>query len=623
MNQTGSDSVHDQSRSTAQANGEQTTTVGPLLPMEDLTAAARSGTLRPALEAVEGLFDHISRVLFRREQNHVVLTGDKGVGKTTILREFARRAAEGQLQFLADYRFIRFDCRHVPAEDSRPCIEAILAALEREPHIVACLDDIASIVKQPGGGTNLPLLCATLAIRKTPVIASMASWEFADLFAGNAQLLENVTRIDVPEPTEAQALEIAAGLVSGIEREFDVAIDPSVPERAVQLSSSFLLSERLPQKAIKTIRRACDEVAFERSRTQSGSNIVTTEHIIRVVAERSGLPKTAVSGSGEETDYQAALTEAVVGQDEAIEAVVTELQLIKSGLTEADKPASVMLFAGMTGVGKTELAKRIAKLYSASKQLHVYTMANFTEPHSVSGIIGVPPGYVGHDQGGRLINELNSDPYSVFLLDEAEKCHPNVWKPFLNLFDEGWIVDQRGVKAHSDRAIFILTSNAGDNAISQMTAQNKPMEEIVEHVKNRLSKIRLERSSQPVFPPQFLSRIKRILVFRPLDKRAMIAIASKMIDAVAGKWMQKRSKQIVVSDDTVRLIGSHAHELNEAARGREGGRLIARMISDHIESPTQEAALRNKDDYERADQIVVNVIAAKEDNSLETLVKFE
>jgi ATP-dependent Clp protease ATP-binding subunit ClpA len=317
------------------------------------------------------------------------------------------------------------------------------------------------------------------------------------------------------------------------------------------------------------------------------------------------------------------LTEAVLGQDEAIGAVVTELQLIKSGLTEADKPASVMLFAGMTGVGKTELAKRIANIYSASKQLHVYTMANFTEPHSVSGIIGVPPGYVGHEQGGRLINELNADPYSVFLLDEAEKCHPNVWKPFLNLFDEGWIVDQRGVKAHADRAIFILTSNAGDNAISQMTAQNKPMGEIVEHVKNRLSKIRLERSTQPVFPPQFLSRIKRILVFRPLGEPAMIEIARKLTRAMAEKWLSKRAKQVIVPETSLEQIGRRAFALNEAARGQEGGRLIARLIAEHIEAPMQEAALEWPDEYEHAARIIVDLREADTSDSWKTSVSFE
>jgi len=274
-------------------------------------------------------------------------------------------------------------------------------------------------------------------------------------------------------------------------------------------------------------------------------------------------------------------------------------------------------------VGKTELTKRIAKPYSASKQLHVYTMANFTEPHSVSGIIGVPPGYVGHDQGGRLINELNADPYSVFLLDEAEKAHPNVWKPFLNLFDEGWIVDQRGIKAHADRAIFILTSNAGDHAIAQMTQQGKPMAEIVEHVKNRLSKVRLERSSQPVFPPQFLSRIKRTLVFRPLTAAALKEITKMQVKAMADKWLQKRSKQVVVTQQSIDWLGQRAFELNEAARGKEGGRIVARLIADHVEGPLQEAALQRPAAYEPTTRILATIAADADGDTVETEVTFD
>ena len=168
-------------------------------------------------------------------------------------------------------------------------------------------------------------------------------------------------------------------------------------------------------------------------------------------------------------------------------------------------------------------------------------MGNYTEPHSVSGIIGVPPGYVGHEHGGRLINELNADPYSVFLLDEAEKAHPNVWKPFLNLFDEGWIEDQRGIRAHADRAIFILTTNAGDQTIAQMARSGRSEDEISEHVKNTLSRVRHERSSQPVFTPQFLARIRRILVFAPLNESAMTGICRKQVQTMQSLWKQHRA----------------------------------------------------------------------------------
>src|ERR1700736_5605715 len=168
-------------------------------------------------------------------------------------------------------------------------------------------------------------------------------------------------------------------------------------------------------------------------------------------------------------------------------------------MTDPSKPASVLLFLGQTGTGKTELAKALARFYSTSKRLKSYTLGNCVEPHSVATIIGVPPGYVGNDQGGRLVNELNADPYSVFLLDEADKAHPDVLQPFLNLFDEGWIYDQRGVKAFGDRAMFILTTNVGQRQISELCAQGKPIDEITWIMKESLSQIRHSKSNRPVF----------------------------------------------------------------------------------------------------------------------------
>src|SRR4029077_20166302 len=183
-------------------------------------------------------------------------------------------------------------------------------------------------------------------------------------------------------------------------------------------------------------------------------------------------------GIAERSDYEQGLREVIFGQDHAVRAVATELGLIKAGMTDPNKPASVMLLLGQTGTGKTEMAKALARFYSTSKRLKTYTLGNCVEPHSVSTIIGVPPGYVGTDQGGRLINELNADPYCVFLLDEADKAHPDVLQPFLNLFDEGWVCDQRGVKGYADKSIFILTTNVGQRMIADMVQQGKDMSEI-------------------------------------------------------------------------------------------------------------------------------------------------
>jgi len=161
---------------------------------------------------------------------------------------------------------------------------------------------------------------------------------------------------------------------------------------------------------------------------------VTPDDVLAAVAEASGVPESTLRGIAERSDYERSLSEEIVGQQHAVREVATELGLIKAGLTDVGKPASVMLFVGQTGTGKTEMAKVLARFYSTSKRLRTYTLGNFVEPHSVAGIIGVPPGYVGHDQGGRLVNDLNSDPYCVFLLDEADKAHPDVLQPFSGLF---------------------------------------------------------------------------------------------------------------------------------------------------------------------------------------------
>ena len=313
--------------------------------------------------------------------------------------------------------------------------------------------------------------------------------------------------------------------------------------------------------------------------------------MIRVVSDISRVPVETLTGDIDDTDYEQILGSAVVGQDEAVSAVASELRLIKAGITDPGKPASVMLFCGLNGVGKTELAKRLAEIYSTSKRLQIYTMGNFVESHSVSGIIGVPAGYVGHDQGGQLINDLNADPYGVFLMDEIEKSHPDVMKPFLNLFDEGWIVDQRGVKAYADRAIFILTSNAGYEAISQMHQDKRPMEEIVEHVKSSLARVRNERSGQPVLSQAFLARIKRIQIFNPLNEPAMLGITRILLGRVQHTWLTHRGKTIVVADELIEHIAAQGHAVNVKSGGREGGRGIRRLLAELVEDRIQLAAI--------------------------------
>jgi ATP-dependent Clp protease ATP-binding subunit ClpC len=647
----------------------------------------------------EQLIGLLIRALCRRRNRHVLVTGQRGVGKTMLVRELPRLAPDCEMRLLAGKRFLTVDCGNISPVDSQAEFLAIYASVkaragERTDHrtgspdhvdakvavraaslppatvtqgrhstllpngegndflapppIVLCLDGLGNLLRSANVGNNKHLFRRLLNEPRVQVIGILSQWDFDELLASEVEILELCTRVNVPEPNEEAALAIARDAARRLEEEFHVRIEAPAVEKAVALSCKFIWNQCQPAKTLRILERVCEDAEFDRLivspsagrwgaapgagneapavGTQPhaegppnpplplrGTDVLApeaatpttigVEQVIRAIAEISGVPVETLSGDIDDTDYEQILGAAVVGQDEAVGTVAAELRLIKAGITDPGKPASVMLFCGLNGVGKTELAKKLAEIYSASRRLQVYTMANFIESHSVSGIIGVPAGYVGHDQGGRLINDLNADPYGIFLLDEIEKSHPDVLKPFLNLFDEGWIVDQRGVKAYADRAIFIMTSNAGYEAIAQMHQDKRPMHEIADHVKSALARVRNERSSQPVLSQAFLARIKRIVVFNPLAEPAMLGIARLLVQRVAANWKKHRDKSLIVPDDLIAHIAREGHVMNEKSGGREGGRGIRRLIDDLVEDPIQRAAIRSKSNYTRCHTI--------------------
>jgi ATP-dependent Clp protease ATP-binding subunit ClpA len=594
-----------------------------LLPSEDLTYRARTEGLPLALhlddyfhepkadagKSTSRLRAPISRALYRREKNHVLLTGLRGVGKTRILWELARKAAANEIPFLRAKRFLWVDGRDVNAADSKEKLTGLLAHVSGRTDLIVCLDNLGPLLRGESGSNNKLILRTALKECRVHLVAVTSELDFADLLADDHETIEFFTRVKVEEPKKDAAQQIVEQVTTTLKAEFQVDFDQGVAARAVNLSVDYMLNERLPAKAIKVLRRACEEADYRRTHGDPAGGQIRVADVIRVVSDLTGVPEGVLSGAGEKTDYEKSFTAMVVGQADAVKAVATELRLIKAGLTDPGKPASVMFFAGLTGTGKTELAKTLAQFYSTSKRLQVYTMGNFTEPHSVSGIIGVPPGYVGHDQGGRLINDLNSDPYGVFLLDEAEKAHPDVWKPFLNLFDEGWIVDQRGVKAFADRAIFILTSNAGHEIIADKTAHGEDIDAIVEVVRNRLTKLKQERSDQPTFSPEFLARIRRIIIFRALTEDGMKGICDRIVERMQKSWLEKREKKIIVSEALKKHIAEQSHVLDEKSGYKEGGRVVRKLVSDLIESAIQNEAERREAEYQACNTIQVGLRA--------------
>lgn len=566
---------------------------GDLLPAEDLTFTARTGGITPA-RRLDAYFDTVAKAMFRKKDNHVLITGQSGVGRTTLVRELARRAAAGEISFLRHKRFLWVDGRDVAAAESGAKLAALIAHTSTRTDLVLCVDGLGPLLRGQSGGNHKLVLRAALKEQQIQLVGVMDTTDYEDLLAADHSLLSLLTRVDLTEPDREAAIDITGQVAEALGEEFDVLIEPKAVERAVALSADYILNDRLPGKAVKILRRACEDLDYERSQRGCDRKSVGVEDVVTVVSLISGVPQSQLSGVGVEgMDYELAFTEDVVGQSQAVAEVAEELRLIKFGL----RSGSVMFFAGQTGVGKSELAKALARFYSASKRLQIYTMGNFTEGHAVSGIIGSPAGYIGHERGGRLINDLSADPYCVFLLDEAEKAHPDIWKPFLNLFEEGWIEDQRGTRAYADRAIFILTSNAGADRITELAEQGRSMAEISRAVKDYLPTLRHEHSREPVFPPEFLARIRRIIVFKPLDRAAMAGICRKMLARRERFWSEKREKRLVIPDSLVEYIADLSDAENRASGGREGGRIVDKKIAELVEDAIVREAKRQQDRY--------------------------
>ncbi|MFJ9616189.1 AAA family ATPase [Streptomyces noursei] len=574
-----------------------------LPPAEDLTWLARTRAL-PGARHVDGYVDALCRALHRGTDRHVLLTGLPGVGRTTVLRELARRAAAGEIPFLRRRRFVRVDCRGVAPEQSRKQLESLLDVVGGRTDMVLCVDGLGALLRGPNGVRHNALLHGALVAGRVHLVGVLTGHDYEDLVATDRELLDLTTRIEVAEPDRAAATDMARQAADELTATFDVEVSDTAVRRAVVLAGDFIRRQHLPQSAVKVLRRACENLDYDRVHGGAGApSAVGTDGVVRAVAELSGVPAGQLGGVHDDVlDHEGLLGDRVLGQDEAVRALAQELRRIKSGLAAATPgPASVMLFAGLTGVGKTELAKAVADLYSASKRLQTYPMGNFTEPHSVAAVLGPPPGYVGHEGGGRLINELNADPYCVVLLDEAEKAHPEVLRPFLNLFDEGWIVDQRGVKAYGDRAIFILTTNAGHGAIARLPDE-ATQEEGAAAVRDALRAIRT-RNHEPVFTPELLARIRRVVVFRPLGPTAMEGICRQEIDRQRAFWRERRDKDLVVAEDIVRHMARTGDRLNTRAGGGEGGRIIRKILGDVVEDPITLAERDRPAEFQACDTI--------------------
>lgn len=555
----------------------------------NLTALAKANQLRPAIgEAARRAMGQMGEILLQAEGNNPILLGDPGVGKTAIVEGFAWRLANDPkvVTQLAGRRIIDLSPTALLAGtkyrgDLEQRLQQVLAEMSTaRGKTIVFIDEIHTILggKAEGGlGAISDALKPALSRGEFPCIGATTVAEYRRYIEGDPALARRFTPVWIEEPSEEEAFQIAKSVTQEhLAQRHGVAYPDETVQEAVRLAVRYLHDEFLPGKAIKLLDQAGPRVILggslsgpEPGKTSVGSGEVTVEAVRAIVAERTGIPLTRLSEDNRTRlkNLEARLNERVKGQDQAVQAVVTAVKRARTGLGNPLRPQGVFLFAGPTGVGKTELALALAEaLFDDEKAILRLDMSEYLEKHQVSRLIGSPPGYIGYEEEGQLTGRLRRRPYSVVLLDEIEKAHPDVQHLFLQLFDAGRLTDSRGRLADGRNAIFVMTTNLGTREAVSFINQPETYEQ------------KVQKAIEDYFTPEFRNRIQRIITFRPVSQDMLEAIFDKLFARAAARF-QAQDVEVTVdpklrADLCRRYVGN-----------KEGARPLERAIEDEIVTP--------------------------------------
>jgi ATP-dependent Clp protease ATP-binding subunit ClpC len=505
----------------------------------DLTALAAAGGFDP-LVGREREVERIVQILSRRTKNNPILLGEPGVGKTAIVEGLAQRIVEGRVPiFLATKKVLALDLSLIVAGTKyrgqfEERLKGILKELRENKDVIVFVDEIHSLIGAGSAEGSLDaanILKPALARGEITVIGATTVAEYRKHFETDSALDRRFQPIQVEEPSAEATVDLLRSVSHLYERHHTVTIRPDALPACVRLSVRFVPDRRLPDKALDLLDEACADASLSAGWTPNspdwsgpsngaGLGVVDAQRVARVVSERTSIPVHTLTEAERDriARIEPYLEARVVGQREAVEELATAVRLARSGLRDPRRPRGVFLFAGASGVGKTELARALADfLFPEGQALVKLDMSEFGDKFTGSRLLGAPPGYQGHGEEGQLTGPLRRRPYAVVLLDEFEKAHPDVQAMFLSLFDEGVVTDAEGRKVHAKEAFFVLTTNAGSQAIGRTK-----MGFGGDTVAARREAV-MERARQH-FRPELLNRLDGVVVFRELDEANLTQI---------------------------------------------------------------------------------------------------
>ncbi|WP_138469443.1 ATP-dependent Clp protease ATP-binding subunit ClpA [Poseidonocella sp. HB161398] len=550
----------------------------------DLNAKSRKGDVDPLIGR-DAEVERCIQVLCRRRKNNPLLVGDPGVGKTAIAEGLARKIVNGETpEVLASATIYSLDMGALLAGtryrgDFEERLKAVVTELEAHPDAILFIDEIHTVIgagATSGGAMDASnLLKPALQGGKLRCMGSTTYKEFRQHFEKDRALSRRFQKIDVNEPSVDDAVKILKGLKPYFEEHHDIKYTADAIKTAVELSARYINDRKLPDKAIDVIDEAgAAQHLLPDSRRRK---TISAKEIEAVVAKIARIPPKNVSKDDAEVlkDLEATLKRVVFGQDSAIEALASAIKLARAGLREPEKPIGNYLFAGPTGVGKTEVAKQLADTLGV--ELLRFDMSEYMEKHAVSRLIGAPPGYVGFDQGGMLTDGVDQHPHCVLLLDEIEKAHPDVYNILLQVMDHGKLTDHNGRQVDFRNVVLIMTSNAG------AAEQAKAAIGFGRDRREGEDTAAIERT----FTPEFRNRLDAVISFGPLPREVILQVVDKFVLQLEAQLMD-RGVSIELTPEAAAWLADKGYD------DRMGARPLGRVIQEHIKKPLAEELLFGK-----------------------------